>query len=269
MNSPIKTGSLATIITMAGAFSTAGCSVRQYTLLEIAYAREDSVAEGIDLIGGRFRHGVIERDRKEEIQELQSELEKAEVLGLSQQEEELEKKLEEAKAAEESRMGRREEVRIGIDVYHAKLPPTVKETPSSISLLPNYVNQAIPPIIETTESELIRLSPALEYKLGSIGTNFPGDAPLRDQDLNDLSFSLWAGIGYNLDLTVKNKSYSTPLGPFNDIPGFKFDGAPYFAFTPAVTVLKLLNLETSIQVDPEGNVTPIVSGGGQIPWYKF
>ena len=94
MNSPTKIGSLATIITMAGAFSTAGCSVRQYKLLEIAYAREDSVAEGIDLIGGRFRHGVIERDRKEEIQELQSELEKAEVLGLSQQEEELEKKLQ-------------------------------------------------------------------------------------------------------------------------------------------------------------------------------
>src|SRR3989338_258968 len=156
MNSPTKIGSLATIITMAGAFSTAGCSVRQYTLLEIAYARENSVAEGIDLIGGRFRHGVIERDRKEEIQELQSELEKAEVLGLSQQEEELEKKLE------ESRMGRREEVRVGIDVYHAKLPPRVKETPSSIAVLPDDVNQAIPPIIETTESELIRLSPALE-----------------------------------------------------------------------------------------------------------
>lgn len=160
------------------------------------------------------------------------------------------------------------EYRIGLDVCYGKLPDKSSEDVFSIEV--PILGTKTTTVHSRTEQSRTKVSSAVEYKVGSLKANLPTDVTAktgwRAPGYKDVELSLWAGMGYNIDFTVKSTDYQAGSNTVNNIPGIGVSGQFFWELSQESLLLGRFPLGTSARIDHHGDADFLFSGGYRIPW---
>ena len=161
------------------------------------------------------------------------------------------------------------EYRIGLDVCYGELPDKKSENTFSTEVPILGIKKTIS-VHGRTKQTMTKLSPIVEYKLGSLKANLPTDVPaeigLRVPGYKDAELSVWAGTGYNIDLIVGLTDYKAGSNTMGGIPSIDAGGQFFWELSQELLLLGRFPLGTSARIDHNGDANFFFSGGYRISW---
>ncbi len=161
------------------------------------------------------------------------------------------------------------EYRIGLDGCYGELPDKKSENIFSTEVPILGIKKTIS-VHGRTEQTMTKLSPIVEYKLGSLKANLPTDVlaeiGLRAPGYQDVELSLWAGTGYNIDLIVGSTDYKIGSNTVGGVPGIDASGQFFWELSQESLLLGRFPIGTSARIDHNGDTNFFFSGGYRISW---
>jgi len=158
---------------------------------------------------------------------------------------------------------------MGADLCYGKLPKTTSEKRYSVEV--PVVGKQEADVHGTTKNNLVKISiPFLEYRLGALEADFPSKVPtdlgIRSPTAKDISFSIWAAGGYDIEILASETNYTSSGGTLNNIPGIDLQGKFYGEISHEITFFGKVPLTLSIRIPEDGKVIPLLFGGYKLQW---